>query len=163
MNAPDHHGPFTRSIEVDLKVLDERLGREFPLPEHATPGSAGVDLRAMVGAPLTLTAGQGELVPAGIAIHIADPAWCAMILPRSGLGHRHGLVLGNLVGLIDSDYQGPLQLSLWNRSDLPYTIQPGERVAQLVFVPVAQVRWNRVKTFEHSERGVGGFGHTGVG
>ncbi len=149
-------------IEVALKVLDARLGRDFPLPEHATAGSAGMDLRAMLEAPLALASGQAELVPAGIAIHIADPDWCAVILPRSGLGHRHGLVLGNLAGLIDSDYQGPLMLSLWNRSDETYTIQPGERVAQLVFLPVARVRWAVVDAFEQSPRGEGGFGHTGV-
>lgn len=149
-------------IDVALKLLDPRLGREFPLPEYATAGSAGMDLRAMIEAPLTLAAGRAELVPAGFAIHIDDPGWCAVILPRSGLGHRHGLVLGNLTGLIDADYQGPLMVSLWNRSDVAYTINPGDRVAQLVFMPVARAHWVQVETFAESARGEGGFGHTGV-
>lgn len=149
-------------MEVALKVLDPRLGREFPLPDYATAGAAGMDLRAMIEAPLTLAAGQAELVASGIAIHIDDPAWCALILPRSGLGHRHGLVLGNLTGLIDADYQGALMVSLWNRSDMPFTISPGDRVAQLVFLPVARAHWARVDEFETSVRGAGGFGHTGL-
>lgn len=148
-------------IDVAFKRLDPRLGTEFPMPDYATAGSAGIDLRAMLDSPLRLEAGQSTLVSAGFAIHIGDSSWCALILPRSGLGHRHGLVLGNLVGLIDSDYQGPLQLSLWNRGDVPYTIQPGDRVAQLVFVPVAQARLVHVAAFEETPRGEGGFGHTG--
>ncbi|HET9049801.1 MAG TPA: dUTP diphosphatase [Chiayiivirga sp.] len=149
-------------IEVALKRLDPRLGVEFPLPDYATAASAGMDLRAMLAAPLTLESGQAELVPSGLAIHIADPSWCAVVLPRSGLGHRHGLVLGNLTGLIDADYQGPLMISLWNRSEAPFTIQPGDRVAQLVFLPVARARFVEVEDFDASARGEGGFGHTGV-
>ncbi len=149
-------------IDVSLKRLDDRLGTEFPLPEYATTASAGMDLRAMLDAPVTLASGQAELVPSGLAIHIGDPAWCAVILPRSGLGHRHGLVLGNLTGLIDADYQGPLMISLWNRSGVAFTIQPGDRVAQLVFMPVARARFLLVEEFDASERGGGGFGHTGV-
>ena len=148
-------------LNVELKLLDPRLGVEFPVPEYATTDSAGMDLRAMLDAPLELAPGQAELVPSGVAIHIGDPAWCAVILPRSGLGHRHGLVLGNLVGLIDADYQGPLLISLWNRSDTPLTIAPGDRVAQLVFMPVGKARLVQVEDFDLSERGEGGFGHTG--
>jgi len=149
-------------IEVAFKRLDPRLGAQFPLPEYATSSSAGMDLRAMLAVPLTLAPGQAELVPSGLAIHIADPSWCAVVLPRSGLGHRHGLVLGNLTGLIDADYQGPLMISLWNRSEAPFTIQPGDRVAQLVFLPVARARFVEVDEFNASARGEGGFGHTGV-
>ncbi len=149
-------------IEVALKVLDPRLGSEFPLPDYATAAAAGMDLRAMLEQPLELAAGRTELVPTGLAIHIGDPALCAVVLPRSGLGHRQGLVLGNLTGLIDADYQGPLLVSLWNRSDVPVTIQPGDRVAQLVFLPIARARWVRVDAFDGSQRGTGGFGHTGV-
>lgn len=148
-------------IDVALKVLDPRLGRDFPLPEYATIGSAGLDLRAMLDAPLELEPGQTELVPSGIAIHIGDPAWCALVLPRSGLGHRHGLVLGNLTGLIDADYQGPLMVSLWNRSGTPFTIVPGDRIAQLVFTPVGRAQFVQVDDFQQSARGAGGFGHTG--
>lgn len=149
--------------EIALKVLDPRLGSaEFPLPEYATPGSAGMDLRAMLDQPLALAAGATALVPTGLAIHIADPGLCAVILPRSGLGHKHGLVLGNLTGLIDADYQGPLMVSLWNRSAASYTIAPGDRIAQLVFLPVARARFARVEEFVDSARGAGGFGHTGV-
>jgi dUTP pyrophosphatase len=149
--------------EIALKVLDPRLGsEEFPLPDYATPGSAGMDLRAMLDAPLALAAGATALVPSGLAIHIGDPGLCAVILPRSGLGHRHGLVLGNLTGLIDADYQGPLMVSLWNRSAATYTIAPGDRIAQLVFLPVARARFARVEEFVDSARGTGGFGHTGV-
>jgi dUTP pyrophosphatase len=149
--------------EIALKVLDPRLGsEEFPLPDYATPGSAGMDLRAMLDAPLALAAGATALVPSGLAIHIGDPGLCAVILPRSGLGHRHGLVLGNLTGLIDADYQGPLMVSLWNRSAATYTIAPGDRIAQLVFLPVARARFARVEEFVDSMRGAGGFGHTGV-
>ena len=148
--------------DVAVRLLDPRLGVEFPLPGYATPGAAGLDLRAMVEAPLTLIPGRSELVPSGLAIHIADPGWCAVVLPRSGLGHRHGLVLGNLTGLIDADYQGPLLLSLWNRSDRPFTISPGDRVALLVFIPVVRARLVPVDAFAPSARGEGGFGHTGT-
>ena len=147
---------------IQLKVLDPRLGHEYPLPDYATAASAGMDLRAMLEAPLTLAPGSSALVPSGIAIHIEDPQLCAVVLPRSGLGHKHGLVLGNLTGLIDADYQGPLMLSPWNRSAAAYTIAPGDRVAQLVFVPLARVRFERVEEFADSARGAGGFGHTGV-
>ncbi len=146
---------------IQIKALDPRLGNEIPLPHYATDGSAGLDLRACLDAPLTLEPGQAELIPTGLAIHIADPGLAAVILPRSGLGHRHGLVLGNLVGLIDSDYQGQIQISCWNRGQTPYTIAVGERVAQLVFVPIIQVQWEVVDEFHASERGEGGFGHTG--
>lgn len=148
-------------IEVELKILDARVGAEFPLPAPATPGSAGMDLRAVLDAPLTLAPGESALLPTGIAIHIGDPGYCAVILPRSGLGHKHGIVLGNLVGLIDSDYQGPLMISCWNRAQTAYTIAPGERVAQLVFLPVARAAFRVVQEFASSQRGSGGFGHTG--
>lgn len=146
---------------IALKRLDPRLGREFPLPDYATGGAAGLDLRAMLDAPLALAPGQAELVPSGLAIHIEDPNLCAVILPRSGLGHRQGLVMGNLVGLIDSDYQGPLLISCWNRGAQTLTIEPGDRIAQLVFVPVQRVAFECVESFETSVRGAGGFGHTG--
>lgn len=147
---------------VALKILDARLGREFPLPEYATAQSAGMDLRAMLEAPLTLAPGEAALVPSGLAFHIADAALCAVVLPRSGLGHKQGLVLGNLTGLIDADYQGPLMISLWNRGTASLTVQPGDRVAQLVFLPIARATWQVVETFAASERGEGGFGHTGT-
>ena len=147
---------------IALKVLDPRLGREFPLPEYATASSAGLDLRAMLGEPLTLEGGASALIPSGIAIHIDEPAICAMVLPRSGLGHKHGIVLGNLVGLIDSDYQGQIMVSLWNRSSTSFTLQPMERIAQLIIVPVLQVALNIVEAFEESERGANGFGSTGT-
>jgi dUTP pyrophosphatase len=147
---------------IDFRVLDPRLGAEFPLPAYATAGSAGIDLRAMLERPLQLEPGQSELVPSGIAIHLNDPGLCAVILPRSGLGHKQGLVLGNLVGLIDSDYQGPLLVSLWNRSDRARTVAPGDRIAQLVVMPVQRVLLRQVEAFEASARGEGGFGHTGV-
>jgi dUTP pyrophosphatase len=150
------------NTEVELRVLDPRLGRDFQLPDYATAGSAGMDLRAMLDAPLDLAPGQAELVPTGIAIHIADPALCAVILPRSGLGHKQGLVLGNLVGLIDADYQGPLMVSAWNRGQNPVSIAPGDRIAQLVFLPVTRALFRHVEAFGHSERGEGGFGHTGT-
>jgi dUTP pyrophosphatase len=146
---------------IALKVLDARLGREFPLPDYATASSAGLDLRAMLDAPLVLEAGASALIPSGIAIHIEDPALCAMVLPRSGLGHKHGIVLGNLVGLIDADYQGPLMISCWNRSGEAFTIAPGERIAQLVFVPVARATFEVVAEFAPSARGEGGFGSSG--
>jgi len=148
-----------RSLQV--RILDARLGKDYPLPAYATGGSAGLDLRAMVEAPLLLEPGRAELVPTGMAIHLDDPGLAAVILPRSGLGHKHGLVLGNLVGLIDSDYQGPLMVSCWNRGTQAYTVQPGERIAQLVVVPVVQVQLEVVEAFTGSERGAGGFGHTG--
>lgn len=150
------------TVEIQFKRLDERLGSEFPLPDYATAHSAGMDLRAMIQAPLELAPGDAELVPTGLAIHIGDPGLCATILPRSGLGHKHGLVLGNLVGLIDADYQGPLMVSLWNRGKKPLTISPGDRVAQLVFLPVARAVLRQVDEFELSARGEGGFGHTGT-
>jgi len=148
-------------IDVEVKILDPRIGSEFPLPAQATPGSAGVDLRAMIEAPLLLDPDASALIASGIAIHVADPSYCAIILPRSGLGHKHGIVLGNLVGLIDSDYQGPLMISCWNRSSAPYTIMPGDRIAQLVFIPVAQAKFLLVEEFAASRRGGGGFGHSG--
>jgi dUTP pyrophosphatase len=144
-----------------VRILDTRLGCEFPLPAYATGGAAGLDLRACVSAPLTLGAGEAQLIPTGMAIHLDDPALAAVILPRSGLGHKHGVVLGNLVGLIDSDYQGPLMVSCWNRSGTAYVVQPGERIAQLVVVPVVQVALEIVDDFAASDRGGGGFGHTG--
>jgi dUTP pyrophosphatase len=146
-------------IALDVRVLDARL-HEVP-PAYATPGAAGLDLRACLDAPLVLAPGEAQLVPTGLAIHIGDPGYAALILPRSGLGHRHGIVLGNLVGLIDSDYQGQLMVSAWNRGREAFTIQPLERIAQLVVVPVAQVRLNVVEAFEASARGAGGFGSTG--
>lgn len=146
---------------LQAKVMDPRLGTEWPLPTYATGGSAGLDLRAMLDAPLTLEPGQTELLPTGLAIHIADPGLAAMILPRSGMGHKHGIVLGNLVGLIDSDYQGQLMVSCWNRSSAAFTINPGERIAQLVLVPVLQAQLQIVDSFDDSQRGAGGFGHTG--
>lgn len=146
---------------LQVKVLDPRIGKDIPLPAHATPGSAGMDLRACLDAPLHLAPGQTELIPTGLAIHIADPTLCAMILPRSGLGHKHGIVLGNLVGLIDSDYQGQLFVSCWNRGQDSFEIQPGERIAQLVLVPVVQADFEVVEEFSDSERGAGGFGSSG--
>ena len=147
---------------VKTVILDPRLGTEFPVPHHATPGSAGIDLRACLEQSLTLAPGQTELLPTGMAIHLDDPTLAAMILPRSGLGHKHGIVLGNLVGLIDSDYQGQLMVSCWNRGDTAFTIQPGERIAQLIFVPVVQARLELVESFTASDRGTGGFGHSGT-
>jgi dUTP pyrophosphatase len=149
-------------ITVELKVLDPRLGAEFPLPAHATEGSAGVDLRACVDAPLELKPGSTTLVPTGMAVHIADPGLAAILLPRSGLGHKHGIVLGNLVGLIDSDYQGQVMVSCWNRSEDSFTIQPGDRIAQMVVVPVVQANFEVVAEFSPTSRGSGGFGHSGV-
>lgn len=147
---------------VDLKILDPRIGDSIPLPHYATDGSAGLDMRAAIDAPLTVNPGDTVLVPTGLAIHVADPGLAAVLLPRSGLGHKHGLVLGNLVGLIDSDYQGQVFISCWNRSSKSYEIQPGERIAQMVFVPVEQVQFNVVEDFDDSERGAGGFGHSGT-
>lgn len=150
-------------LDVEVKVLDARVGTQIPLPSAATAASAGMDLRALLDAPLTLAAGESALIATGIAIHIGDPRWCAVILPRSGLGHKHGIVLGNLVGLIDADYQGPLMISCWNRGAAAYTIAPGDRIAQLVFLPVAQAQFRVVEEFTPSARGGGGFGHSGVG
>jgi len=147
--------------QIELKILDPRIGHEFPLPEYATPGSAGLDLRACLDAAIELAPGATTLLPTGLAIHIADPELCATILPRSGLGHKHGIVLGNLVGLIDSDYQGQLMVSVWNRGQQSFTIQPGERIAQLVFLPVVQASFTIVDEFDSSERGEGGFGSSG--
>jgi dUTP pyrophosphatase len=146
---------------IRLKVLDPRLGTEFPLPDYATAGSAGLDLRACIEAPLTISPGETKLIPAGIAVHIGDTGLAAVILPRSGLGHRHGIVLGNLVGLFDSDYQGQIMVSCWNRGDEAFTIAVGERIAQMVFVPVVRATFERVDSFEESARGEGGFGHSG--
>jgi dUTP pyrophosphatase len=146
---------------IDVKVLDQRLREQ--MPAYATPGSAGLDLRACINAPLTLEPGSTHLIPTGLAIHIADPAYAAMILPRSGMGHKHGIVLGNLVGLIDSDYQGELMVSTWNRGSTAFVLNPMERLAQLVIVPVLQVAFNVVDSFTETERGVGGFGSTGKG
>ncbi|PHM39604.1 deoxyuridine 5'-triphosphate nucleotidohydrolase [Xenorhabdus mauleonii] len=147
--------------KIDVKILDPRIGQEFPLPTYATPGSAGLDLRACLDNAVELAPGQTELLPTGIAIHIADEQLAAVILPRSGLGHKHGVVLGNLVGLIDSDYQGQLMVSVWNRGNTTFIIEPGERIAQMVFVPVVQAEFNVVEDFETSKRGSGGFGHSG--
>ena len=146
---------------LQVKILDARVGRDIPLPAYATAGSAGLDLRACLDSPLTLEPGRAELIPTGLAIHLEDPGLTAVVLPRSGLGHRHGIVLGNLVGLIDSDYQGELKVSCWNRGSEPFTIAPGERIAQLVVVPVVQVQLQIVECFAESGRGAGGFGHSG--
>lgn len=147
---------------LEVKLLDPRFGDEWPLPAYATEASAGLDLRAALEAPLALTPGDAALVPSGIAIHLADPHLCAVVLPRSGLGHRHGIVLGNGTGLIDADYQGPLMISTWNRGSAAYTIEPGDRIAQLVLLPIVRATLQVVDTFEESARGEGGFGHTGV-
>lgn len=147
--------------KIELKILDTRLGKEFPLPHYATDGSAGMDLRACLTAPLEIQPGQTELIPTGLAIHVADPSLAAVILPRSGLGHKHGIVLGNLVGLIDSDYQGQVFVSCWNRGNKAFMIDIGERIAQMVFVPVVQAEFDIVEDFEASRRGAGGFGHSG--
>lgn len=146
---------------VQIKVIDPRLGSVFPLPEYATTGSAGMDLRACLDEPLSVAPGQTVLIPTGFAMHMEESGMAAVILPRSGLGHKHGIVLGNLVGLIDSDYQGQVFVSCWNRSETAFNIEPGARIAQLVFVPVVQARWERVEEFDTSDRGAGGFGHTG--
>ncbi len=150
-----------RLRSIQLKILDPRIGESIPLPEYATEGSAGLDLRACIDEALAVAPGQTVLVPTGIAIHIGDAGLAAVLLPRSGLGHKHGLVLGNLVGLIDSDYQGQVFISCWNRSQAAYEVQPGERIAQLVFVPVEQVSFEVVSEFSDSRRGSGGFGHSG--
>ena len=150
------------TIDLALKILDPRVGASIPLPQIATAGSAGMDLRAALQAPLVLQPGDTAMVPTGVAIHIADPNWCALIVPRSGLGHKHGLVMGNLVGVIDADYQGPLMISCWNRGSLPYTIAVGDRIAQLLLVPVARAALRVVTEFAPSARGGGGFGSTGI-
>lgn len=147
--------------KIELKILDQRLGHEFPLPHYATDGSAGMDLRAMLEEPLVIEPGETHLIPTGIAIHIGDPGLASVLLPRSGLGHKKGIVLGNLVGLIDSDYQGQIFVSCWNRSAESFTVQVGERIAQIVFIPVVQAEFDIVQEFDASHRGAGGFGHTG--
>ena len=147
--------------QLAVKILDPRIGQAIPLPTYATSGSAGMDLRACIDEAITLNPGQTELIPTGMAIHIEDPSLCAMLLPRSGLGHKHGVVLGNLVGLIDSDYQGQLMVSCWNRSSIPFVIEPAERIAQMVLVPVVQAQLTIVDDFDTSLRGEGGFGHSG--
>ncbi|MCL1077031.1 dUTP diphosphatase [Parashewanella spongiae] len=147
---------------IELKILDSRIGSEYPLPEYATVGSAGMDLRAMIDTNIIIEPGETQLIPTGVAIHVADPGLAAVILPRSGLGHKHGIVLGNLVGLIDSDYQGPLMVSCWNRGNTPFSLDIGERLAQLVFVPVVQAQFKLVDEFNTSDRGDGGFGHSGT-
>ena len=148
---------------VQLKVLDPRLGTEYPLPDYATAGSAGMDLRACLDETITVSPGETRLIPTGFAMHMQDTGVAAVLLPRSGLGHKHGIVLGNLVGLIDSDYQGQVYVSCWNRSDREFLIEPGDRIAQMVFMPVIAAKWKLVSEFESSERGPGGFGHTGQG
>ncbi len=147
--------------KIQVKLLDPRLGTDFPLPNYATPGSAGLDLRACISEPMVLHPHHSFLIPTGMAVYIADPMLAAVLLPRSGLGHKHGIVLGNLVGLIDSDYQGPLMVSCWNRGHEPYTVQPGERIAQMVIVPIIKAQFEVVGDFDDSERGEGGFGHSG--
>ena len=147
---------------IQLKILDSKIGQQIPMPEHATDGSAGVDLRACLDDPLLIKPGETHLIGTGIAVHIADPGFAAMLLPRSGLGHKHGIVLGNLVGLIDSDYQGELKVSCWNRGDTEFTVKPGERICQMIIVPVVQASYEIVEEFDESERGAGGFGHTGT-
>ena len=160
MSPADGGAQFARR-RLQVKILDARIGRDYPLPQYATSGSAGVDLRACIDAALVLEPGSTQLIPSGIALHIEDSGLAAIVLPRSGLGHKHGIVLGNLVGLIDSDYQGQIFVSCWNRGQTTFTIQPGERIAQLVIVPVLQVEFDVVKEFTASERGAGGFGSSG--
>jgi len=160
MSAAEH-SPARRRLQI--RILDARIGSDYPLPQYATPGSAGVDLRACIAAPLELQPGDTQLIPSGVAIHLDDPGYAAIVLPRSGLGHKHGIVLGNLVGLIDSDYQGQVMVSCWNRGLTAFTIQPGERIAQMVVVPVLQVELDVVRDFQTSERGDKGFGSSGRG
>ena len=147
---------------IQVKILDDRIGNEFPLPAYATPGSAGMDLRACIDTDREILPGETQLIPTGISIHVEDPGLAAVLLPRSGLGHKHGIVLGNLVGLIDSDYQGPLMVSCWNRGNESFTLKVGERLAQMVIVPVVQANFEIVEEFDQSERGEGGFGHSGT-
>lgn len=151
-----------KKSKTEVRILDDRIGREIPLPAYATSGSAGMDLRACLDSPVRLAPGETVLVPTGISIHIRDPGLAATILPRSGLGHKHGIVLGNLVGLIDSDYQGPLMVSLWNRGTRPFDVNIGDRIAQLVILPVVHTEFEIVEAFTASERGTGGFGHSGI-
>jgi dUTP pyrophosphatase len=158
--APAHPAPAEHRLEV--KLLDPRFGSQWPLPDYATTASAALDLRAALDAPLLLAPGDAALVPSGLAIHLADPGLCALVLPRSGLGHKHGIVLGNGTGLIDADYQGPLLISVWNRGSEAFTIEPGDRIAQLLLLPIVRAALQVVDTFEQSARGGGGFGHTGV-
>ena len=162
MPADGAHAAGSRR-RLEVHILDPRIGREYPLPQYATQGSAGVDLRACIDAPLELKPGDTQLIASGIAIHLEDSGYAALVLPRSGLGHKHGIVLGNLVGLIDSDYQGQVFVSCWNRGQTTFTIQPGERIAQLVVVPVVQVEFEVVEEFAQSQRGAGGFGSSGRG
>lgn len=152
---------YSKTQKTEVRILDSRIGKEIPLPTYATIGSAGMDLRACIDASITISPGETVLIPTGISIYIQDPGLAATIVPRSGLGHKHGIVLGNLVGLIDSDYQGPLMVSLWNRSEEPFDINIGDRIAQLVIVPIVQTTFEIVEKFTTSERGEGGFGHTG--
>ncbi len=154
--------PSSTKPKTEIRLLDDRIGREIPLPTYATPGSAGMDLRACLDKPLRIAPGESVLIPTGLSIYIRDPGLAATILPRSGLGHRHGIVLGNLVGLIDSDYQGPLMVSLWNRGSKPFEVNIGDRIAQLVIVPVVQTEFEIVEAFSVSDRGTGGFGHSGI-
>ncbi len=146
---------------IQLKILDKRIGTEFPLPHHATPGSAGMDLRACIDEEMLIQPGETKLIPTGVSVYVEDPGLAAVLLPRSGLGHKHGIVLGNLVGLIDSDYQGPLMVSCWNRSSEPFSLKIGERLAQMVIIPVVQAAFEVVEEFEETHRGEGGFGHSG--
>jgi len=162
MTASTTPASSSRRRRIQVRILDKRIGGEYPLPQHATEGSAGVDLRACIDAPIELRPGDTHLIPSGIAIHLADSGYAAIVLPRSGLGHKHGIVLGNLVGLIDSDYQGQVFVSCWNRGQTTFTIQPGERIAQLVVIPVAQVEFDVVDAFAETERGAGGFGSSGT-
>lgn len=159
--TPDKSSVISKSALIQLKILDARIGKEFPLPKYETQDAAGLDLRACLDQPLILAAGQTELIPTGLSIYIGDSNMAAVILPRSGLGHKQGIVLGNLVGLIDADYQGPLMISCWNRSHASYTIQPGDRIAQLVFVPIVRAEFQIVNHFNETARGAGGFGHSG--